>query len=67
MCDESLAVAAYAGALAALLRERAFAESACGELPIEIESAHVAALDDLWWKLTPDEQDRYDQALEAER
>lgn len=34
-----------------------------GELPIEVESVYVERLDDLWWRLSEDEQATYEAEL----
>lgn len=41
-------------------------EAEGGELPIEIESAYVERLDDLWWQLSVEEQAAYEKELASE-
>ena len=38
-------------------------EAEGGDLPVEIESAYVERLDDLWWQLSEQEQATYEEEL----
>jgi hypothetical protein len=38
-------------------------ETECGSLPVEVESAYVERLDDLWWRLSEQEQTGYEAEL----
>ncbi|HEY6556969.1 MAG TPA: hypothetical protein VI072_06835 [Polyangiaceae bacterium] len=40
-----------------------FREAEGGELPVEVESAYVERLDDLWWQLSEEEQAAYEIEL----
>lgn len=37
-----------------------------GDLPVEIESAYVERLDDIWWQLSKEQQDAYEAELANE-
>ncbi len=50
----------YRGRMTELLILR---EAEGGELPVEVESAHVERLDDLWWQLSEEEQATYETEL----
>lgn len=39
-------------------------EAEGGELPVEVESRYVEHLDDLWWRLSDDQQELYERELE---
>lgn len=54
----------YERALDELHRERAHAELWGCELSVETESAYMAELDRLWWLMTNEEQQAYEEALE---
>jgi hypothetical protein len=38
-------------------------EAEGGELPVEVESSYVQRLDDLWWRLSEQEQELYESEL----
>jgi hypothetical protein len=38
-------------------------EAEGGDLPVEVESAHVERLDDLWWQLSAQEQTTFEAEL----
>jgi hypothetical protein len=38
-------------------------EAEGGDLPVEVESAYVERLDDLWWKLSEEDQAEYEAEL----
>jgi hypothetical protein len=38
-------------------------EAEGGDLPVEVESAYVERLDDLWWQLSEDDQAEYEAEL----
>jgi hypothetical protein len=50
----------YRGLMNELLILREFE---CGDLPVEIESAYVERLDELWWGLSEKEQAEYEAEL----
>lgn len=52
----------YRVLLTELLFERA---AAGGELPEDEESRYVASLDELWWQLTPADQEQMERELRA--
>jgi hypothetical protein len=52
----------YRVLLTQLLFERA---AAGGELPEDEESRYVALLDELWWQLSPAEQEEMERELQA--
>jgi hypothetical protein len=52
----------YRVLLKELLFERA---AACGELSEDEESRYVASLDELWWQLSPIEQETMERELQA--
>jgi hypothetical protein len=54
----------YRRLLTQLLFER---EAAGGELPEQEESRYVELLDEVWWQLSPSDQDLIEGELEAAR